>query len=281
MLREWRLQALSIFSLAVSFVCLGAALLVLTNLRSIEDRWAHVGRASIYLKDSASVQDVEALAQTLRTVQGVTHVRYVSSANAHAEFGRRELASKPELASLGVEAFPSSLEVDMQSELSDADVSDIVGKLRLLPSVDDVETYQAWTSRLARLIRGGFAAAALVAVVVFASVLAVVGATIRFALQRRKTEIEVLRLVGATEGFIRAPFLIEGSAQGAFGAAAAVMMLAIVFGIVRSRLDSELVAVIGIEPAFLPWPLMVGLVAVGGALGMLAALLGLRRLVTV
>ncbi len=60
MLREWRLQALSVFSLAVAFVCLGAALLVLTNLRAIEERWAHAGRASIYLKDNAAALKREA-----------------------------------------------------------------------------------------------------------------------------------------------------------------------------------------------------------------------------
>src|ERR1700759_4082322 len=75
MLREWRLHALSVFSLAVAFVCLGAALLVLTNLRAIEERWAHAGRASIYLKDNAAAQDVEQLKTALTTVPIVTSVR--------------------------------------------------------------------------------------------------------------------------------------------------------------------------------------------------------------
>ncbi len=84
MLREWRLHALSVFSLAVAFVCLGAALLVLTNLHAIEERWSHAGRASIYLKDSASQQDVDAFKVALASVPGVTQVRYVStSRQAH------------------------------------------------------------------------------------------------------------------------------------------------------------------------------------------------------
>ena len=51
MVREWRLHALSVFSLAVAFVCLGASLLVVANLRLVEQRWAHAGRASVYLRD--------------------------------------------------------------------------------------------------------------------------------------------------------------------------------------------------------------------------------------
>src|SRR3954470_22714770 len=90
MLREWRLHALSVFSLAVAFVCLGAALLVVTNLRAIEDRWSHAGRASIYLRDSASQQDVDAFKVALAQVPGVLNVRYVSSGQAKTEFGAQE-----------------------------------------------------------------------------------------------------------------------------------------------------------------------------------------------
>ena len=91
MVREWRLHALSIFSLAVAFVCLGAALLVVTNLRAVEDRWAHAGRASVYLKEGATQDDVDALRAALARVPGVNGVHYVSSGDARIEFGQREL----------------------------------------------------------------------------------------------------------------------------------------------------------------------------------------------
>lgn len=281
MLREWRLHALSVFSLAVAFVCLGAALLVLTNLKAIEERWAHAGRASIYLKDNAPAQDVENLKAALANVPGVIGVRYVSAAQARAEFGQKETGTKAELAALPVDAFPASLEVDVRPDLTDQEIADIVGKLKQLPAVEDVETYQAWTERLGRLLRGGVTAAALLALVVFASVLAVVGSTIRLALQRRRTEVEVLKLVGASDRFIKGPFLVEGSAQGALGATGAIALLAALFFVVRGRLDSELASLVGIEPSFLPWYVVVGMVVVGMLLGTFAALLGLRRLVTV
>lgn len=281
MLREWRLHALSVFSLAVAFVCLGAALLVVTNLRAVEERWAHAGRASIYLKDNAPAQDVEALKVALGAVPAITGVRYVSAAQARAEFGQKEAGSKAELATLPVEAFPASLEIEVRPDVTDAELTDVVGKLRQLPAVDDVETYQAWTERLSRLVKGGVAAAALLALVVFASVLAVVGSTIRLALQRRRTEVEVLKLVGASDRFIKGPFLVEGSAQGALGAVGAIGLLGALFFLVRGRLDAELASLVGIEPSFLPWYVALGMVGVGMLLGMLAALLGLRRLVTV
>ena len=281
MLREWRLHALSVFSLAVAFVCLGAALLVLTNLRAIEERWAHAGRASIYLKDNAAAQDVEQLKAALGAVPIVTSVRYVSASQARTEFGQKEAGPKAELAALPVEAFPASIEIEVKADVTDEELNAVVGKLRQLPAVDDVETYQAWTERLGRLIRGGVAAAALLALVVFASVLAVVGSTIRLALQRRRTEVEVLKLVGATDRFIKGPFLVEGMSQGALGATGAIALLGSLFLVVRGHLNAELAGLVGVEPSFLPWQVVVGMVAVGMLLGMFAALLGLRRLVTV
>ena len=280
MLREWRLHALSIFSLSVAFVCLAAALLVVTNLRAIEGRWAHAGRASIYLKDDAQPADVQMLKDTLSKVPGVIAVHYISAGEARTDFVTTQ-DPKGDLATLPVEAFPSSIELEVRPDLTNAELDDIVLKLEKLPFVDDVETYQAWTDRLAHLVRGGVAASAVLALVVFASVLAVVGSTIRLALQRRKTEVEALKLVGATDGFVKGPYILEGSFQGAMGAAGAIALLAVLFVVVRGRLDGELATLLGVEPSFLPWHVAVGMVVVGGVLGAGAAALGLRRLVTV
>jgi cell division transport system permease protein len=281
MMREWRLHALSVFSLAVAFVCLGAALLVLTNLYAIEQRWAHAGRGSVYLRDGATQEEVEALRAALLRVPGVSEVRYVSSGDARVAFGHREIESRSELAALPIEAFPASLELEVTPDMPDADLADMVAKMKQLPAVDDVETYRSWTERLARLVRGGVAAAALLAVVVLAAVLAVVGSTIRLALQRRHIEVEVLKLVGATDAFVKKPFVIEGSVQGALGAVGALLLLAVLFLLVRGRLDAELASLIGVEPTFLPWQIAVGMVFLGGVLGATAALASLRKLVAV
>jgi cell division transport system permease protein len=278
--REWRLHMLSVFSLSVAFVCLAAALLVVTNLQALERRWARSGRTSIYLKDDATSADVAQLKEALAKVPGVTGVRYVTSGQARDQFTKDE-DPKGKLAALPAEAFPASIEVDVAADVTDDGLADVVGKLEKLPAVDGVETYQAWTERLARLVKGGVAASAVLAVIVLLSVLAVVGSTMRFALQRRRAEVEILRLVGATDRFVKAPFLVEGSLQGALGAIAALGLVGLLFVVVHSRFDGELASLVGVEPSFLPWQFMLGMVALGGVLGALAASVGLRRLVQV
>jgi predicted lysophospholipase L1 biosynthesis ABC-type transport system permease subunit len=72
-------------------------------------------------------------------------------------------------------------------------------------------------------------------------VVSVIGSTMRLLLHRRRSEVEVLKLVGATDGFVRRPFVVEGAAQGAAGAGAALLLLGGLFLIVRGHFDVELV----------------------------------------
>jgi cell division transport system permease protein len=100
----------------------------------------------------------------------------------------------------------------------------------------------------------------------------------RFALHRRRIEIEVLKLVGASDRFVRRPFLMEGAAQGALGAAASLALLGVLYLIVRGKFDEELGLVFGVRPVFLPWEMVLAVVAGGALLGAASAWAGVRRL---
>lgn len=274
--REWRLYALSVFSLAVAFVCLGAALLFVVNLEQLETRWSNAGRLTVYLKDGQSDADRDALQRALGKVEGVASVSHVSREQA-----QRSLDGQTGLETLPVEAFPEALEVTLDDSLRGPALDTMKMQLARIPGVDEVEGYEAWTTRLSKLTRGGVVAAGLLALVVLGAVLAVVSSTIRLALQRRKAEVEVLRLVGATDRYIKGPFVFEGSLQGALGALCALLLLGILFHLVRSYTDAELFTLLGTTPTFLPVAVCAGLLALGGGMGALASLLGLRRWVTV
>jgi cell division transport system permease protein len=275
---EWRLHALSVVSLAVAFVCLGAALLVVVNLHGLKERWGRTGRASVYLKDSASPREVEQLAAALKQAPSVREVRYVAPADAKSTM---TTASDPLMARVSQDAFPASLEIDVADGTSEADVAALVGKLQTIGSVESVETYASWTARLGKLLSAGTLAASALATIVFGAVLAVVASTMRLALTRRRTEVEVLKLVGATDGFVRRPYVIEGAALGATGAVFALALLGALFHVVRARFDGDLGSLIGLDPTFLPPPAMLALVMTGAMLGAMGGALGLRKLTAV
>jgi cell division transport system permease protein len=274
-----RLHLLSIFSLAVAFVCLASALLVVTNVAAVRDRWSRAGRATIYLRDGASDAEIAALTAALEGTSGVRRVRHVSAIEARREVIADERDKA--LAALPPAAFPSSLEVGFTEDVSEDELSAMALKLRALPAVDMVETYQRWTERLSSLLGGGVTASACLAAIVLCAVVSVIGSTMRLLLHRRKSEVEVLKLVGATDAFVRRPFVVEGATQGAAGAFAAILMLGVLFLIVRGRFDQELSSLLGVTPSFLPWSLSLGMVALGGALGGLTALLSLRKMVRI
>jgi cell division transport system permease protein len=274
---DLRLHALSVFSLAVAFVCLAAALLVVTNIQAVRDRWARAGRATVYLRDVAPESDVTALTRALEETGGIQRVRRVSQEDA-----RRELAANDEaMAALPPGAFPASIEVAFTDRITDEELKTIALRLRSLPAVESVETYDRWTERLSTLLSGGVTAAVCLALLVLGAVVSVVGSTMRLLLQRRKIEVEVLRLVGATNEFIRRPFVLEGATQGALGSAVAVGLVGLLFLLVKGSVDGQLATLVGVAPRFLPWEMALGMIALGGALGAATAFFSLRKLATI
>lgn len=274
---DFRLQLLSVLSLSVAFVCLAAALLIVTNIAVVRDRWSKAGRATVYLRDGVEEATVIELAKALEATPGVKRVRHVTSVEA-----RREVVFDEDdkvLAALPPSAFPASLEVGFSSDVDEGELAAMTLKLRSLPAVETVETYQRWTERLSALLGGGVTASVCLALIVLCAVMSVITSTTRLLLHRRRIEVEVLKLVGATDAFVRRPFVVEAAMQGAAGAATAIMIVGALFLFVSGRFDHELASLLGVSPSFLPWPLALGMVALGGALGAGTALLSLRKMV--
>jgi cell division transport system permease protein len=275
---DLRLHALGVFSVAVAFVCLGATLLAVVNVDHVRERWANLGRASVYLTRGARPEQVTAIERALRASQGVTQVRHLSPEDARRDAA--EVGRDPVVDALPADAFPESLEVSVEKSVRPERLQELAAQLRSLPAVEGVETYTGWSERIESLLAGGVAAAGILSLIVLAAVVSVVSSTIRLSLQRRRLEVEVMKLVGATDGYVREPFVIEGAAQGALGATAAIGILGVLYLVIRSHVDSRLSALFGMTPAFLPWALVLLMVLLGATLGAVAAFVSLRRFVS-
>lgn len=275
---DWRLHLLSVFSVAVAFVCLATALLVLVNVEGVRVRWARAAHASIYLKSGATTEQKDAIERALSGTPGVVNVHFVSASDARREL----LKTQPDdlLAALPETAFPASVEFELGDDAVRERLAQLSQQLSALPYVEAVETYDSWARRLESLLAGGMTASLILGLVVLCAVVSVVSSTIRLTLQRRRTEVEVLRLVGATESYMRRPFVIEGGVQGLTGASLAVLLLGVLHLVVRSHFDDGLAAVLGTTPVFLPWFVVLGMIGAGGVLGALSAHFSLRGLST-
>jgi cell division transport system permease protein len=154
----------------------------------------------------------------------------------------------------------------------------LVGRLAALPEVEEVQGGSQWVDGLAqfrRLFQGvGLVIGAVLAV---AAILTVTTAT-TLVLHLRRDEMEIMRLVGATEHVIRAPRLVQGMAQGLVAAIVALATLEIAFALAVPRLEPLLPVTIGLERVtFLsPWQAL-ALIGAGTALGAVGGLLGRGR----
>ncbi|HWH95454.1 MAG TPA: permease-like cell division protein FtsX [Baekduia sp.] len=186
----------------------------------------------VYLKRDATKQDVERVQATLRNTDHVGKVEYVSKARAYAQEKKRN----PEAYELlGTNPLPDTFRVTpddpdnvlkLRDELAPAAVSGsgrtpIDGAIEQVKNRKDETTKILTATRVVKLAMGGLAV-----LLVIASVL-LISNTIRLSLFSRRREVEVMKLVGATDSFIRWPFVIEGVVLGALGGIVAVLMLGV------------------------------------------------------
>lgn len=219
------LTGLSALMVGFALLVLGLFGLAAFNLRlaltAVEERIEVVA----YLREDVRAVDMEAALQTLRSLPGVEEVLYVSKPEAL----QRALTQLPEIAEvssdLEVNPFPASLEVRFQpgSRTTEA-VESVSTAAQELPAVEDVRYGREWVDRLFSLRRIG-AITAITLGGAFALVAAlIIGTAIRIAVFARRDEISIMQLVGATNGYIRRPFLIEGAITGLLGALLAVLL---------------------------------------------------------
>ena len=273
---DLRLHVVAVASLVIAFLCLGAALLSVENLGRVAERWSGVRHLTIYLKDGAAPSDVAQLRLVLESLQETRTVRHVTADQARAEFAQQvDLGSSA--ASLPADAFPASLEVVLAPETAEARIAKIAERVRQLGAVEEVETYRDWLAQMGALMSAGKSAVLLLSLLVTVCVLAIIGNTIRLAVANRRREIEVLKLCGATDGFVASPFLLEGVMQAVAAAVLAMLALLALYFAVRGQLEATLGAVTGVRTAFLQPTTALAIVLGGGLAGAVGSALSLRR----
>lgn len=278
---EKKLYFVAISSLTVAFLCLSTLLLGVVNLDAFAERWGRTHRMSVYLRDDAQASDVERLRLVLAALPGVGQVKHLSAAEARETFLSESLSAS-DLTALPAHVFPASIEVEFTSEASDTRIHEVAGQVLAFKStVADVDTYRAWFDRLSGLLSAGKAAALLLGALVLICVFAVISNTIRLAVAGRKDEIEVLKMCGATDSFVRGPFVVEGALQGLLSAGASLLMLAVAFWGVQGQIDGALVPLLGMHLRFLSPLLVVAVLCTGSLTGALGSALSIRRYMSV
>ena len=260
-----------VIGVAVSLPAGGYALL--ESLRALAGRATLEPQISLFLRPDAKRTDAEALGRTLRADRRVAGVRFIPREEALKQLTTVE-GMGDVVASLGRNPLPDAFVVTS----SEKALEPLAADLAKLPGVAHVQADSAWARRLAALERVGRLGLGLLAALLGAGLVAVTFNTIRLQILTQREEIEVSKLIGATDGFIRRPFyylgLLQGAAGGAFALAIVAVLLAVLNSEVRSLAESY---GSGFRFSFLSAPGAVAVLLVAGGLGWLGAHLSVSR----
>jgi cell division transport system permease protein len=263
------LSALSVTTIAFSLFVVGLFGLVAVNLQRTLETVAERVEIVAYVLPGTPLETVTLALEDIEAFPEVASAGYVSEDSALAR-ARAELAEFQDvLRELERNPLPASIEVQLRTGFRDADrVSQVADRLRGFGFVDDVRFGRDWVEKLDRLRQiaavvglGVGAAFAVVAIII-------IGTTIRMAVLQRGREIAIMRLVGATDGFIRRPFLLQGALKGMLGGAIAVGLSYVAYALVTRWL---------LQAAFFSREQAVAIVGFGMIIGLLGSALSVGR----
>ena len=266
------LSVLSITTIAFSLFTVGLFGLVAVDLRAaLRGLEARVEIVAFVLRGTPP-ETITVAAQDVATFPEVQSVDYVSEDQA-LERARRDLVEfRDAYRDIQTNPLPASLEIRLKEGYRDAAHAEVVAdRLRSFPFVEDVRFGREWVQRLDHL-RNIAGVLGLIIGAVFAAVaMVIIGVTIRMTMLQRAREIRIMRLVGATNWFIRGPFLLEGALKGLFGGVLAILLCYGGFAIFARSAP----AFSGLE-FFRPGQILL-IVAFGVLLGLVASLFSVGR----
>ncbi|MBX7100435.1 MAG: permease-like cell division protein FtsX [Myxococcaceae bacterium] len=272
----WRspfIHVVAVLSLAVALTGFGAARVVASQLDRLVESLSGEVELTVYLKADSSD---ETRAQLVTALEQRTHGK-ATIVSPEQALARLE-AQVPGVRALSKDnPLPWSIEVAVPPSARQAQaLREVARKVEQLEAVEAVDFGEAAVDRLEGLAFALRLAGLVVFGLVFLTVVVVVAATLQLAIYARREEIEIQKLVGATNRFVRAPFLIEGALQGLLGALIALGLLLLATHVGWPRL----VALLGVLDAVAPavtLRLAGEVAALGASLGLVGSVLAVRR----
>jgi cell division transport system permease protein len=267
----------SILTIALALSLGAAFVLGAFAARALFRSWGTQAAVTLYLDRALTDAQGRAVAQQAQAQAGDAAVAYVDRPTALLRLRQDlgDLASS--LDGLSEDPLPPTVEVTPRTLLSPSALRLLSGRLAQLPGVQEVDYGREWLDKLEALGSASRAFGAGTFVAVLGAALLVVANTIRLAVYARRDEIEIMKLVGATDGYVRAPFLLEGLFQGLLGAGLAVLAVLSLQRWLLPRVQAAFAFAAGaVPPRILPVH-AAALLGMGAVVGLLGSWLAVGR----
>jgi len=232
---------------------------------------------SVYFKEEPDRIALEGVQRELLGFPGVTIKRFISKDDAMEDL-RKQLGDEAGLLDgLTENPLPASLEITFSRDKGGGSIpSQLKRRLERIDIVDEVQYSEEWIERFRAIMEAIKIVGIVAGGLLFLAALFIITNTIKLTIYSRKDEIEILKLVGATNRFVKLPFLIEGSIQGFLGGSLALMLLFVAYVIVVARVDLR-IGFASLDIIFLPTQCIVLLLVMSSVAGFIGSTISLGR----
>ncbi len=275
------LNAVTIITIAVAFFILNIFFIIYNNVNSVLGEWKGRIRIIAYLQDGLSGGDLTSLENRIKNTAGIKTIKYYSKQDALGQF-REELKGQAGILSgVSADVLPAYLTITVQeSVLNNNSIDKLAAAIKRVPGVSDVQ----YGAQIAQKVSGILILVKMLGIgiggfMLFA-IFIIVSNTIRISIFSRKDEIEIMKLVGATNLFIEIPFMLEGMIQVLAGTTISIVFLYLVYRLFLYRLHTTLGSLfLTMNVSFLSTNAILALLAGSALMGMTGAVISTGKFI--
>ena len=214
--------------IALSLTIFGAFTLLLSNANTALDNWTGDNLVTVFLEDNASINQMEAIREKISELPGIGQGVVVSPAQAMGRMKNRLGSEAGLLDNLDENPLPYSLEFQLTDKEYEK-TADLAYEIGIWSGVEAVSYDQQWAEKLAAVIHSFRFIGTVLTILLLTAVALIISNTIKLTIIARRDEVEVMRFMGATDSFIKTPFVYEGVLQGLFGAIGALIFTILLY----------------------------------------------------
>ena len=272
------LNLITIITISLSILMVSVFLLFFENAGRVIESWNQGGRAMIYLKDDFNADKLPQLKAQINSLGDIDEIVYISKEKALDTLKKSMASQTTFLATLKKNPLPDALEIKIRSHNNLKNVQTLAQNIKAIDIVDDIEYGQSWLGKFLKIFNlfkiSGYAMCGFF----FLMALFITANTVRLAFYSRKVEVDIMRLVGATETFIKAPFYIEGLIQGFVGGVLGLGALLITYMMVSSGITQSLAFYVYFDIQFLSSKMVMLILFSSTFLGWFGCYLSLKQI---
>lgn len=235
-LKNRLLNAATVVTIAFSVVITSSFVLFFTNTTDILNLWKKGVKIMVYLYPQVPGEIIPEIQKKISGMYGVQEIRFISKGEALGTLKEQMKRQSSLLENLKENPLPDAFEIRMiPSSQTWEKIESLANQIDAIPQVEEIEYGQKWLARFSYISKLFKLSGYALGILFFIASVFIVANTVRLILYTRRDEIEIMRLVGASDGFIKVPFYIESIIQGALGGIIGLTILYLVFVSVLSN----------------------------------------------